>query len=504
MHVLDAIVVGGGPAGCAAFALLRVRGLDVAWIPGPVRPHAALALSLPPTCGPLFLRAGFGSLWDAPEPLRSGGNRVRWAGETRRETFAPGSSARLCEAGELERWMRRDAQAADVASSGRTGPAGRLLAGRAVAIEPGTEASVVRVDAPGGSATYAARWVLDCTGRGGVSVRCGLAVRTTGPAALAVSARWRVPEGSADGAATETVIESQTDGWGWSIPLPDGTRDVSFLVDPRHSALVRGDLEALYAERLRAAPELGGLLAGAERRTAAWACEAGAYAVDPPARPGLLLVGDAASALDPLTSFGVKKALASAWLATAVVETALTDPDLLEAALTLHTTRERAIPARLRSDAAAFATDAGRVHAHAFWTARAHADEDGLLAVDPDVEALRADPAVLRAFAALRQPDCGGFTPGRVRTALRPTVVGTRVGLEERLLTPRWPDGVRHVRGVDLLALARLARPDVEVPELWERYCRQEEPVILPDFLGALAVLVAEGVLQTVPTPLTR
>ncbi|MEZ4425074.1 MAG: hypothetical protein R3E98_16885 [Gemmatimonadota bacterium] len=501
MHVRDAIVIGGGPAGSAAFALLRVRGLDVVWIPGPARPHAALALSLPPTCGPLFQRAGFGSLWDAPEPLRSGANRVHWAGETRHEAFAPGMSARLCEAGDLERWMRRDAQAADGTSSGRTTSAGRLLAGRAVTIEPGTEASAVRVEAPGASATHHARWVLDCTGRGGVSVRCGLAERTAGPAALAVSARWRVRDGSPEAAAADTVIESQSDGWGWSIPLPDGTRDVSFLVDPRHSALVRGDLEVLYAERLRAAPELGALLSGAERRSAAWACEAGPYAVDPPARPGLLLVGDAASALDPLTSFGVKKALASAWLATAVVETALTEPDLLDAALLLHTTRERAIPARLRSDTAGFATDAERVHAHPFWTARARAEEDGLLAADPDVEGLRTDPEVLRAFAALREPEHVGLTPGRVQTALRPTVVGTRVGLEERLLTPRWPDGVRHLRGVDLLALARLARPDIEVPELWERYCRQEEPVILPDFLGALSVLVAEGVLRMVRSP---
>ena len=46
-----------------------------------------------------------------------------------------------------------------------------------------------------------------------------------------------------------------------------------------------------------------------------WACDASLYFSGAYAGPQFLLVGDAGSFIDPLSSFGVKKALASAWLA---------------------------------------------------------------------------------------------------------------------------------------------------------------------------------------------
>ena len=48
---------------------------------------------------------------------------------------------------------------------------------------------------------------------------------------------------------------------------------------------------------------------------------------------GILLVGDAASFIDPLSSYGVKKACVSAWLAAVVVHTCLTNASLTSAAL---------------------------------------------------------------------------------------------------------------------------------------------------------------------------
>ena len=33
------------------------------------------------------------------------------------------------------------------------------------------------------------------------------------------------------------------------------------------------------------------------------------------------------------------------------------------------------------------------------------------------------------------------------------------------------------------------------VPDLFEAYCRSTTPVILPDFLGALSVMLAKGIL---------
>ncbi|MEZ4415728.1 MAG: tryptophan 7-halogenase [Gemmatimonadota bacterium] len=485
----DALVVGGGPAGAAAFQLLRQRGLDVCWVPGPRRAHDSLTLSLPPSCASLFHRAGLGAVWERTDWHPTTGNAVHWAGVTRGEPFAAGTSGRICEAGPLEDALREAAGTAP----------GRIQPGRALRIESEGERMAVRIE--GCSEPLRTHWVLDCTGRSGLAVRSGLAKRESGPSTLAVSARWHSEGAWGPGAGgADTVIESQQDGWAWSVPLAPDVRDVSVMLDPRHTPRDAGSLQTLYRARLAAAPRLCELLGKAVQESAAWACDATTYWTDPVARSGLLLVGDAASALDPLTSYGVKKALASAWLAAAVVETCLADDAMTGAALDLYAERERAIPEHLGSAAAAFAADAARTHAQPFWRVRADTDRPPWAELDPDVEALRSDPAVLAAFEEIRGVPTARFAVATLQTVRRPTVVGTRIAWEDRLVTRRWPRGLRHLRGVDLLELAKLAPQHPGVPDLYERYCRTSEPVILPDFTGALSVLVAEGVLSLCPT----
>ena len=58
----------------------------------------------------------------------------------------------------------------------------------------------------------------------------------------------------------------------------------------------------------------------------AWACDASMYSAHRFHGPGFVLVGDAGCAIDPLSSFGVKKALGSAWLAAVALHTACRGP----------------------------------------------------------------------------------------------------------------------------------------------------------------------------------
>ena len=69
---------------------------------------------------------------------------------------------------------------------------------------------------------------------------------------------------------------------------------------------------------------------------APWARDSSPYGFDRAGTDGLLLVGDAASFVDPLSSFGIKKALASAWLAAVVVRVSLGDTSMTAAALELY------------------------------------------------------------------------------------------------------------------------------------------------------------------------
>jgi hypothetical protein len=77
-----------------------------------------------------------------------------------------------------------------------------------------------------------------------------------------------------------------------------------------------------------------------------------------------------------------------------------------------------------------------------------------------------------------------------------PTVLGDRVHLEEHLVVPAFRDGIRYLRSVDLVKIVALAPEYDQVPELYAAYNRAASPAPLPDFLGALSVLVGKGILD--------
>ena len=73
---------------------------------------------------------------------------------------------------------------------------------------------------------------------------------------------------------------------------------------------------------------------------------------------------------------------------------------------------------------------------------------------------------------------------------------GDRVTLEEHLVVPAFRDGVRYLRSVDLVQIVALAPSYDQVPDLYSAYNRAAPPAPLPDFLGALSVLVGKGILD--------
>ncbi len=269
------------------------------------------------------------------------------------------------------------------------------------------------------------------------------------------------------------------------------------MLDPRVTTVPgRSDLDAAYDAELARTPALRALVNGATMVGAPWACDATPYSAARVAGDDALLVGDAASFVDPLSSFGVKKALASAWLAAVVVHTALTDPSATDGAVELFAARETAMADHLRQGAAALARDAAGAHETPFWSARA--DADPAPASDEwDVDALRADNRVQAAFEEMKRRPVLRLRPAdSLRFVKRPVVRGHRITLEDYLSAPPVPNGVRYCRNVDLVVLARLAPEFEQVPDLFEAYNRAAPPAPLPEFLGALSTLVGFGMLE--------
>ena len=295
-----------------------------------------------------------------------------------------------------------------------------------------------------------------------------------------------------------TFVAAYEDGWAWSVAGAPSERHVTAMIDPQRTGILRGAAaRQVYLEELAKIQPFGPLLAGATLVRGPWGADASVYSAERYSGRGFLLIGDAGSFIDPLSSFGVKKALASAWLGAIAAHTILTRPAMADEALRFFDRREHAVYDSARRHAADFARRAASATDHPFWLARASAEggadpEDGV-----DTTALSRDPGVMRAFDDLRRRASVRFRTGAgARFEPRAAVRGREIVMEDHLVLPAWPDGLRYIRGVDVVSLVRLAPAHTDVGELVEVFVRAHGPLALPDVLGTLATVVAKGALE--------
>jgi flavin-dependent dehydrogenase len=487
----DVAVLGGGVAGAVAARLLASWGRRVILLTRPA-PLPALAESLPPSCEKLLARGGLLAAVNAAGFVRFTGHTVKWGDEPVRTEFFSGRA---------KGWqVPRDAfDKLLLQSAAKAGAEVRAKAHvRSVNLDAGLRPHRIRFDEGTRKREIAARWVLDCTGRSGPLVLRGARVPHHNARTMAIVATWERKGGWALDDPTHTIVESYEGGWAWSVPLSPTKRQITVMVDPGRTVVAAGSrLATTYRSELARTTLCRGLTEGARLQGRPFAREASSYESARVTAHRALLVGDAASFADPLSSFGVKKALASAWLAAVVTRSALEDPAREAPGLGLFELRERAMAVAIRHDLQLLAHDAASAHATGvggFWGDRNGANGDGALA---ELDLLRGDVEVRRAHEEIRR---------RPRLALRPAAGARRVShpmIEDDLIVVRnhfllsgLPTPVRYLRNVDLVALADLAPGHSDVPELFAKYRKGGGGGELPDMVGALAVLVAKGALR--------
>src|SRR5262249_27629406 len=140
----------------------------------------------------------------------------------------------------------------------------------------------------------------------------------------------------------------------------------------------------------------------ATRTGPVWACDASLYDCVRAFEGNALLVGDAASFVEPLSSGGVKKALSSAWTASVVVNTCLVTPAMRPAAFALFDRRERQGYVESLGRSAEFFGGAAAVYDAPFWTRRANVATTAPADTGPSDYDLEHDADVRRAFEQLR------------------------------------------------------------------------------------------------------
>jgi flavin-dependent dehydrogenase len=530
----DVVIIGGGPAGAAAGRLLASWGLSICILHKPADRARGLAESVPPSTRKLLAAIG---VLDGVEHARfypTGGNTVWWGSrEGRVERFDAGDTGLQVFRPDFDDLLLDEAARAG-ADVRRPAVVRRVQ----MANEPLAQ---IECDHEGGPLRVRCRFVLDCSGRAGILAK---AHRRIEPSyrMYAMVGVWCRPGGWPLPDETHTLVETYQDGWVWSVPLSATVRHVGTMVDGTSPRVGGGRrLADAYRGEIAKAFQMSTLLHDADLQRI-WACDAALYSSETYAGPRFLLVGDAGSFIDPLSSFGIKKALASAWLAAIVVNTCLTHPERQAIAQEFFSRREHDVYRSHLRRSRDFARAAHAHHPHPFWACRAATDVARTDAVDEDdllrdplvgaaLDALRRSPAIdlqladgvrIEQEAVIRGREIvleeaislAGLPPPRVAlrraaperraggnacaTGVTPASGATGSGLTGSIpvAQPFRAASIRFLNNVDLLSLARIACRHTQVPDVFEAYCRAHGHVALPGVLGALSFLVARGILR--------
>jgi hypothetical protein len=228
-----------------------------------------------------------------------------------------------------------------------------------------------------------------------------------------------------------------------------------------------------------------------------WACDASLYTASAFTGPAFLLAGDAGAVIDPLSSYGVKKALGSAWMAAVALHTALVDAARQQVAFDFYADREREVYEADLARTREFARRAHAHHGHEFWAARSAAG-GGTTAAPLDDRLLQRE-SVAAAHERLRSTPNAELNWGNdVRFTPRPVIRGREVVLEDAVTFGEAT--LRFAAGVDLTLLLDLARRHRGVPDLYDAYCRARGPLPLARFLAAVSLLLSENVMESRPS----
>ena len=265
----DVLVIGGGPSGSTAAALLAARGIDVVLLEKEVHPRFHIGESLLPRNLEILERLGVRAEVEAMGVLKPGAEFV--SDDTGRSVafaFADGLDRTYAHAYQVLRSefdtvlfrnaMRKGARAAEGT--------------RVTAIEFAADGGRARVTAEGADGTtrvLAPRFVLDASGRDTfIAGRLGTKRSDKRNNNAAVFAHFEGVQARTGETAGYISVHLTEDGWFWLIPLPGDVMSVGFVGNPAAFRERSGTVEELFAERLRTQSDGGAAHEGctADRR----------------------------------------------------------------------------------------------------------------------------------------------------------------------------------------------------------------------------------------------
>ncbi|WP_108470524.1 NAD(P)/FAD-dependent oxidoreductase [Rhodanobacter thiooxydans] len=323
----DVAVIGGGPGGSTAAALLARRGYKVIALEKAHHPRFHIGESLLPMNLPVFERLGVldkvrelgvfksGADFEADNArgynvyafARAIGQSPPHAYQVWRQDFDEMLYQHACESGADAR------EGHEVLRVEQRGPRESWLD--------------VRTD-DGRDYAIRARYVVDASGRDALlATKRKLRRRNAQHQSAAIFGHFRGADRRNGEDAGNVSIYRFEHGWMWMIPLPDGVMSVGAVCQPEYLKQRRGRTVEFLIDTLKLNPALwrrveqAGLIGNEVHVT-------GNYSYDSTRMggPGWVLVGDAFAFLDPVFSSGVYLAMDGAERAVEVVDAALREP----------------------------------------------------------------------------------------------------------------------------------------------------------------------------------
>ena len=323
----DVLIIGGGPAGSTAAALLAERGRDVVLLEKAAHPRFHIGESLLPRNTALLDRLGLREQVAAIGVHKPGAEFVSDAtGQSVHFAFALGLDKQYTYSWQVRRAEFDELLFRTARSRGARAEENTRVTGIQFA-PPGGRAQVTAAGPDGGQRRFAPRFVLDASGRdtflaGRLRTKQSNKHNTT----AALYAHFHGVErrgGELEGYITVHLAE---DGWFWMIPLPDGVMSVGFVGDQSAFKGRRGTPHDLLMDRINGSPTVSARMRRAEllsdvtstgnysyRSTSAWG-------------EGYMLIGDAFGFVDPVFSSGVLLAMTAGDLGADVVDAWLDSP----------------------------------------------------------------------------------------------------------------------------------------------------------------------------------